>query len=414
MVFKKSLLIAALATAISSAQAAEPVCKIQAGSWNELKISGQPIGVTHSGDVVVGGAPHLFSYAVCNSKTTGTKAKNQAVEGYIVDAYNTTQCLSLGKKEAQSAPITLSPCRFNKQGHVVHSQTFAWIPNGPDAVNATAYFKGVNDEPISKKSPPKYTLHYELQHPGLNGQLGRLMADYTPNLKALPEGQLTLSLEKHTGELPAKQAVLNCTEIIEGQLIYSNATARGNTYTGPLNAIWEADAKSADKFLLQKCDYSSLGFAETSKYAYGRLRPAADQASGFVTCYSMEGPLGGSGPTAVPARRPHITSIVPKPCTFNVAAGRELVRYNKQTKTVKFVPYPHLRRTGSLYWYTQADYDKNFRVEQKLTSPKSIGQAYLDHDNVFLTKFRPGNVTFQADPVLNAQPATKVEQPVKA
>lgn len=401
MAFPRAALLSALLASASIVTAAPfpSSCDVDLHRWGAVTILDTPLSLGDSGKIVVGGNPLYFATAVCSEKDSGSRGLEENVKGYLVNANDPSQCLTASNLDQKGATFSLQDCRFNGAGDVWSSQSFAWTFDNNGASNsADGYFNGENFNFVNASSPPIYTLRTELQHPNVDGYLGELIADYTPNISSLPSGQLKIPMTNVPVTAPSRPPTLNCTQFTSGQVIFNNETSSSNQYNGPLNSKWEAQNDTSDQFVFEQCDYSPIGLKAQDDYVYGRMRPGTDLGNGAFTCYYLTDDIGASNSGHVPDTGAWINGFQVDACSYSAKTSLDIVKYNKTDNTFNYVPFGNASVPGVMKWYTQADYDREYDVKQYVWDAAGVGQVYLSPDNKNLTKYPPATVTFKASP----------------
>ncbi|SPO31159.1 uncharacterized protein UTRI_05193_B [Ustilago trichophora] len=401
MTFPRALLLSTLLASAALVRAAPfpSTCDLDLRSWGEITIAGTPLSVGKDGKIVVGGSPVHFAPAVCSSQRLGPKWLTEQSKGYLVNANEPSQCLTVSNLDQSGATFSLEDCRFNGAGDVWSSQSFAWIfENDGTSNDADAYFNGENYNVVNASSPPIYTLRTQNTKSNFDGKLGELIADYTPNLTSLPSGQLKIPMTKLPVDAPATPPTLNCSEFTIGQVIFNNETSSSNQYNGPLDSHWNAQSNTSDQFVFEQCDYSPIGLKAADDYVYGRMRPGSNLANGAFECYYISGSFGGDESNK-PGNNPIINGFEIHRCSYSAQKSLDIVRYSKSDNTFDYVPFGNASTPGKMYWYAQSDYVREYDVSQYIWNHgKGVGQVYLSPDNANLTKYPPAKVTFKADP----------------
>jgi len=399
MAFQKAPLLAALLASAALVKGApfRSSCDLDLHHWGTITYNGHPLSVSSSGKIVVGGKPQQFASAVCSEKDTGDRNLIEQSKGYLVDAYNPSQCVTASNLDQKGATFSFEPCMFNGQGIVSASQSFAWIFDNDGFNTAPTYFNGENGNVVNSTNPGIYSFRTQRVQPSFDGAFGNLLVDYTPNLTSLPDNHLEIPLTNVpvTPQPQPYNPSLSCSTRIRGQVIFNNQTSTTNGYDGPVNSKWIAQSDTTDKFIFEECDYSSVGLKPSGDSVYGRIRPATDVADGSFNCYTLFGDLSYDDTTHEPLSNSWISGLQEGTCSYTVDGGKGAVKYNKSDKSFDFLPFGNGTQPGGMYWYSQLDYDREYGVNQYVYSPPSVGQVYLSKDNANLTKYPPAKVTLK-------------------
>ncbi len=178
MAFQKAALLSAVIASASLARAAPLTtrqmfpssCTLHPKSWGSITLDGFPLSVSDSGTVVVGGNPQQFAYAVCPSENYGDRNLVSETQGYIVDAYDNTQCLTA------STSTSLAPLSLSKTADSTEPVTSGLPSPSPGrstttehSQNANLYFNGENPNYVNETSYPLYTLKTQYAKPTFEG-----------------------------------------------------------------------------------------------------------------------------------------------------------------------------------------------------------------------------------------------------
>lgn len=395
MTFPRVLLLSALLGSAALVEAAPTSsCDVDLHQWGAITFNGTPLARDENGTVVIGGNPINFANAVCSQQRFG-KYEEQS-KGYLVDANDPSQCLTASNLDQTGTTFYFQDCRFNGAGDVWASQSFAWdFDNNGAEQTAKGWFNGENFYYVNSTSYGIYSLRAEKSKPDIDGRLGKLLVDYTPDLTA-PSTPLAIPMTNVPVTAPVQSPTLNCASYQTGVMSFNNQTSASNQYNGPLNAQWEADAGTSDKFIFERCDYSPVGLSNSGDTVYGRIRPGTDLTSGGFNCYSMTGPInnGANNPVS-PA---DINGFQTQTCSYAIENyPNDIFKFNPQSNEIVYVPFGNHSQPGVMAAYAQAAYDEEYGVTQYVWDPKGVGFVYLDKDNANLTKYPPGKITFKAD-----------------
>jgi hypothetical protein len=392
MAFPRAILLSALlaaATVKAAPLKRATTCKVDSGHYGSITINGAALSLGNDGKFVVGGQPQQFRAGVCQTHNEDPKGYTVDTIGYIVNAYDESQCLTASVLDQTGATFSFQDCKLDAN-HADATQSFAWTQDYV-ANFAKLYFNGESNSYINDTSHSAYNLR------GEGGANTDLIVGYSPNKpQTIPETHFNLNYIPSSVALPPP---IKCSSQKVGQILFNNQTAASNTYSGPINAKWEAQAGTTDKFVFEQCDYSSAGFTSNADVTYGRLRPGTDLSNGEYNCYQYTGDDGATGSDNTPSASPWINGLQVQECwnSADNAPGEQLVRLNNNDNSFAFVPFPADQpQPGNEYWYTQGDYVDEYGVTQYVWDSAGIGQVYLDSSNANLTKYPPGKVTFQA------------------
>ncbi|KAJ1021215.1 hypothetical protein NDA18_005456 [Ustilago nuda] len=400
MAFQRAMLLSALLGSAYMTEAA-PVssssfssfCQPNLKQWGQITFKGKPLSIENSGNIVVGGNPLNFAVATCSTQNSGPKGLMESSKGYFVNANDPSQCMTVSNLVQSKATFSFSDCRFNGAGNIWSSQSFVWtFDNNGAEQTGSVWFNGEN----FNNNTSIYTLHTRDGQPTIDGQLGDLIAEYTPNLNAIPSDLLQIPMQELPVTAPARDPSLSCQAPIRGQIIFNNQTSSSNGYEGPVNSKWEAESDTSAKFLFEECDYSFVGLQAEGDYMYGRIRPATDVVDGGYNCYFLTADTS-SGPNNEPVDNSWINGFQVQTCSYTAHPGLDLVKINRKDNTFNYVPFGNGSQPGNMYWYAQAAYDTDYGVKQYQFDPKGVGQVYLSPNNANLTKFPAAKVMFKAD-----------------
>ncbi|EST08904.1 hypothetical protein PSEUBRA_001626 [Kalmanozyma brasiliensis GHG001] len=397
MAFPRALLLFALLGSAAFVRAAPTgsSCEVHLHQWGAINFNGSPLARGSDGDVVIGGNPINFANAVCSQQSFGKYEKQS--KGYLVDANDPTQCLTVSNLDQANATFGFQDCRFNGAGDVWASQSFAWdFDDNGASQNANGWFNGENPNYVNGSQYGIYSLRAERSKPDIDGRLGKLFVDYTPELTA-PSTPLAIPMNNVPVTAPAQQPTLNCDSVQTGTMRFSNTTSASNQYDGPLNAKWEADSSTSDQFIFERCDYSPVGIDSTDSTVYGRIRPGSDATDSGFNCYTMTDPYNDDSTHNEPVEPAWINGFQTDTCTYSIPDyPRDIWKLDTTSNEIVYVPFGNKSQPGVLAAYTQLDYDREYDVTQYVWDPNGIGFAYLSADNANLTKYPPGQVTFHA------------------
>ncbi|TKY89011.1 hypothetical protein EX895_002252 [Sporisorium graminicola] len=393
MAFPRALLLSALlgSAALTTAAPVASTCQPELRQWGQLTFNDTALSLGDDGDFVIGGAnPINFAVAICSYDNYG-KYEVQG-QGYLVNATDATQCLTASALDEENASFSFQPCTYNG-GDISATQAFAYYSDYDGGNTLPGYFNGENSKAVNSTQPPLYTLKSQYNRLTFDGTLGKLLVDYTPNLTTVPATSLALPLGNLpvTAPAPTDDPALNCASHLIGQLNFNNQTSSSNQYNGPLNARWEADASTSDKFVFEQCDYSPAGIKAEGDVVYGRLRPSTELLHSKFQCYALEG--AGLGPW--------IMGLQLQTCGYATADAQEaatsnldVIQYNTSDNSIHWVTFLNGTQVSEYSAYTQLDYDSEYGVTQHVWDELGIGYIQLSPDNANLTKYPPGKVSF--------------------
>ncbi|GAC98248.1 hypothetical protein PHSY_005837 [Pseudozyma hubeiensis SY62] len=392
MAFARALLLSALlgSAALTTAAPISPACQPEPKDWGQITFNGIALSKGDDGDFVIGGPnPINFAVATCSQKYYGKYEVQGAA--YLVDATDSSQCLTASGLDQQDASFSFQDCRYNGAGDIWASQSFAYYTDYDGGNTLPAYFNGENQRAVNATQPPIYNLKSQYSELSFEGSLGKLMVDYTPNLSSVPSASLALPDRNLPVTAPAQtdDPALKCGTYQVGQLNFNNQTSSSNQYDGPLNAKWEADPSTKDKFIFEQCDYSPSGIKAQGDVVYGRLRPGTELQDSKFQCYTFIGKGDGDW----------IMGLQEQTCAYTTASASEaakenidVIKLDKSDNTVSWVTFKNGTQVSEYLAYTQVNYDEEYGVTQHVWDPLGIGYIQLSDP-----KFPPGTVSFVPD-----------------
>lgn len=115
--------------------------------------------------------------------------------------------MTVSNLEQSNATFSFSGCRFNSAGDIWSSQSFAWtFDNNGAEQTGSVWFNGEN----FNNNTSIYTLRARDAQPTIDGQLGDLIAEYTPNLNAIPSDLLQIPMQDLVVTAPSRDPSLSC------------------------------------------------------------------------------------------------------------------------------------------------------------------------------------------------------------